>query len=205
MPQNLLQNRNYTIILAREVGNPSFQLPNIEEQWQIAEQSLVKIAQKCEEFAPEQLTIYVASQPLQKYNEANSHILKQAIQEGYGLDKVYIYEALKDSLDEHFQRKEKGEMKENGDIILVILDNDPSKRSALIKLIVETTKKIDSPYEIGILFAQVGDNLMARGFLQALDDNLEIAGATVDIVDTKRLVELTQEQTLEFLLNAILD
>ncbi|MGK7946825.1 MAG: hypothetical protein AB4058_20380 [Microcystaceae cyanobacterium] len=205
MPQNLLQNRNYTIILAREVGNPSFQLPNIEEQWQIAEQSLVKIAQKCEEFAPEQLTIYVASQPLQKYNEANSHILKQAIQEGYGLDKVYIYEALKDALEEHFQRKEKGEMKENGDIILVILDNDPSKRSALIKLIVETTKKIDSPYEIGILFAQVGDNLMARGFLQALDDNLEIAGATVDIVDTKRLVELTQEQTLEFLLNAILD
>ncbi len=205
MPQTLLRNRNYTIILAREISNPSHQLPKIKQQWQIAEQSLIKIAQQCEEFAPDQLTIYVASQPLQKYNEANSKILTQAIQESYALEEVHLYEALKDALDEHFCRKERGEMKENGEIILVILDSDPPQRSALIKLLVETSKKINSPYEIGILFAQVGDNLMARGFLQALDDDLHHAGATVDIIDTKQLAEMTQEQTLEFLLDAILD
>ncbi|MGK7932038.1 MAG: hypothetical protein AB4041_11480 [Microcystaceae cyanobacterium] len=205
MPQTLLRNRNYTIILAREIGDSSFQLPNIEQQWQIAEKSLIKIAQQCEEFAPEQLTIYLASQPLKKYNQANSKILRQVIQEGYTFKKVYIYDAVKDVLVNHFRRKARGDMKENGEIILIILDSEPSERSALVKLLVETSKQINSPYEIGILFAQVGDNLMARGFLQALDDDLYHAGATVDIIDTKQLGELSQEQTVEFLLNAILD
>lgn len=205
MSQTLLSERNYTIILARGTNGSPVPLPDLINQWRIAEQSLLKIAQQCERFAPEQLTIYLASEPLQKYNQANSATLAQIIQEGYALEKVYIYRALEMALAEHFQKKARGEMKKNGEIILVILDSEPSPRRPLIKLLVEAAQNIDSPQEIGILFAQVGDNLMAKGFLQALDDDLHRAGAKKDIVDTKALAQMTPEQTIDFLLGALLD
>lgn len=205
MLQSLLSERNYTIILAREVYQSSLMLPQLSRQWEKAEQSLLKIAKQCEQFAPNQLTIYLASHPLQKYNQANVSTLEQIIQEGYSLEKVYLYEALESALNQHFEGKKQGIMKKNGEIILVILDGEPQARQSLIKLLLETTQKIDSPHEIGIMFAQVGDNLMARGFLQMLDNDLDRAGAKEDIIDTKVLTDIDSDQVVDFLLSAVLD
>ena len=55
------------------------------------------------------------------------------------------------------------------------------------------------------MFAQVGDDSIARGFLSALDDDLGRAGAKLDIVDTKVLGEMEEKDIPQFLLNALFD
>ena len=109
------------------------------------------------------------------------------------------------AIADYFQHRQNKKTPSNGDIILVILDSEPTQQREIVKLLVETTHKIDDPNSLGIMFAEVGENPMVRGFLQSLDDDLAIAGAKFDLVDTKILGNIAPDDIENFLLNAIFD
>lgn len=60
MSESLLQNRDYTIILARNASRNAPALPGIEKQWLVAQNSIITLANQCEEFDSDGLSIYNA-------------------------------------------------------------------------------------------------------------------------------------------------
>ena len=86
-------------------------------------------------------------------------------------------------------------------MILVLLDGEPADRMAVAKDIKEATHRIDVDEELGIGFVQIGEDLLAQGFLTALDDHLKQVGAKFDIVNTILLDKIELHSLTEFLLN----
>lgn len=205
MSDALLKNRDYTVILARDGAKHSPAQPGLEKQWNIAEESIIEIGKKCEEFDTDGIAIYIASEIVQQYKLGNSEKLREILSGDYASEKVNLLAALKAALGDYFNKKANSEAKENGEIIIVILDSEPRERRAIIKLLVQASEQIDKTEELGILFAQVGDDSLTKGFLTALDDDLERAGAKYDIVDTKSLGEMNDSEIYKFLLDAIYD
>lgn len=202
---NFLKQRNYTFIIAKDATQKLGSPPGLYEQWQIAEKSIINLVKKCEEFAPDGINLYIASTPLIKYERLNSEAFKKLLQQNYASKNINLLEVLKAVIGDYFTNQAKGEHQENGEIIIIVLDSEPEHRRGIIKLLVEVTQKINSRQELGIMFAQVGDDLIARGFLSALDDDLHRAGAKFDIADTKVLGEIEERDIPEFLLNALFD
>jgi hypothetical protein len=116
-------------------------------------------------------------------------------------------EVLKDLFQNYFQRRESGETKPNGEIILVVTDGQPDNRESVIREIVEATQRIDRDEELGISFIQIGNDPDAAAFLKALDGELQDLGAKFDIVDTITIQEIEEEalSLKEVLLKAIQD
>ncbi|MEM9164361.1 MAG: hypothetical protein AAGC54_15000, partial [Cyanobacteria bacterium P01_F01_bin.4] len=118
---------------------------------------------------------------------------------------LYLKPVLQDALDGYFARKAVGQSKPNGEIILVLLDGEPCDRANIAKLIMQASHQLDRDEELGIGFVQIGDDFIARGFLTALDDNLQEFGAKFDIVDTKALENIQPDSLLDFLKDVIHD
>ena len=112
---------------------------------------------------------------------------------------------LQDATDNYFQRKQVHQTKPNGETILVITDGEPDDRKAVMKVIIETSRKMDRDEELGISFIQVGNDPHATRFLKVLDDELQGAGAKFDICDTITMEDMENLSLSEVLLNAITD
>jgi len=110
---------------------------------------------------------------------------------------------LQDALNNYFQRKTAGKTKPNGETILVITDGEPDDRKAVMRQIIEASRKLDRDEELAISLIQVGHDRQATEFLKALDDQLETAGAKFDIVDTITIDDMEDMTLAEVLLNAI--
>ncbi|NET31756.1 MAG: hypothetical protein F6K19_07105 [Cyanothece sp. SIO1E1] len=203
MPATLLKNRDYTVIVAKNDTKTPLTPIGLEADWQVAQNSIIALAKKCEELDPDGITIYIASDPFQKYEHATSATLAQLFQTQFSTATTDLEASLKAALDSYFDRKSKGLTRENGEIITAILDREPKDRMAIVKLLVAATEQMDSQEELGVMFAQIGEDFVTRGFLQALDDCLNAAGAKFDIADTQVLVELQEEDIAEFLMAAL--
>lgn len=110
---------------------------------------------------------------------------------------------LSDAVNNYFDRKTIGEAKTNGETILVITDGEPDDYKGVMRVIIEASRQIDRDEELGISLIQVGKDRKATQFLQALDDQLESAGAKFDIVDTITIDDMQGLTLAEVLLNAI--
>jgi hypothetical protein len=74
-----------------------------------------------------------------------------------------------------------------------------------MRLIIETSRRLDRDDELGISLVQVGDDPKVTEYLKALDDQLLEAGAKFDIVDTITMTEMGNSSLSEVLLKAITD
>ncbi len=208
----LLQDRDYTVIIAKtgsdQVQNPT---PGFEERWQEALGSVLKLAQACEALDVDGITLYVAQKDedtdcqFDQYENVSAEQLNQLIKDHYPPRRINLNQVLQKELDQYFERKAAGQAKPNGEMILILLDGEPGDRIPLFKTIVKATQRIDRDTELGIGFMQVGDDLLAKGFFQALDDNLQGAGAKFDIVHTCVLTTIDDQSLTNFLLEVIND
>ncbi len=207
MSEALLENRDYVVILAKspETLQGSF-LPL--DRWQVASSSIVALASKCSEFDPDGITLYMTVDSLKKHERVKPEQIAVLFQEFLEMAPPatsFLAEALQTALDDYFARKADGQTKENGEILIVVTDEEPKERQAVVKAIVNATRKIDRDEELGIGFAQIGEHSVTKGFFSALDDDLHIAGARFDIVDTKVLETIEVDSLIQFLLDIIHD
>lgn len=203
-----LHNRDYIVILARSAYSKYPAPPNLDRAWEKAQALITALAQKCEEYDPDGITVYTTSMVCQRFDHTTSDKIAEVFAQCSRLEVVNVTDVLQEAIAEYFSSKAAGKAKTNGLIILVILDCEPDDRMEMVRLIVETTEQVDSPEEMGISFLQVGSDLLARGFIKSLDNNLSAAGAKLDIVDAKVLEELdlTSEDILtQVLLDAVYD
>jgi hypothetical protein len=112
---------------------------------------------------------------------------------------------LQDATNNYFQRKASGKTKSNGETIVVVTDGEPDDRKAVMKVIIEASRRMDRDEELAISFVQVGSDAQATKFLKILDDELQGVGAKFDIVDTVTIDDMEDMTLTEVLLNAITD
>lgn len=209
MNEALLRDRDYTVIIAKTASERSINPPRFAERWITAESAVMTLIQKCQDFDPDGITIYISCRSpeetcmFKKYEQVKTAELSQVIQAGYPPEKVDLQIVLQTALDSYFDRRSAQRTKPNGELILVLLDGEPSDRMAVAKLIKTTTHQLNSDQELRINFVQIGDDGIAHGFLSALDENLQSVGAKFDIVSTKLLEEIQPTSLTEFLLETL--
>lgn len=206
MGGSLVEDRDYTLIIDKSgsMSSPDYQ-DRSKSRWQIAQESTLAVARKCEQLDPDGITVYLFSSRFKRYDNVTSDKVEQIFQENDPMGRTDLAGVLKDATDDYFKRKAAGQTKPNGETFLVITDGEPDDRKAVMRVIIEASRHIDKDEELGISLIQVGNDAMATRFLKALDDDLQGAGAQFDIVDTVTLEDMENMTLAEVLLNAIID
>lgn len=207
MSSSLLNDRDYTLIIDKS-GSMSVREPQMgnKSRWDIAKESTIAVANKCAEFDPDGITVYVFSSRnrFRRYDNQTPEIIEKIFVENEPSGTTDLAGVLKDATDSYFTRKAAGQTK-SGETILVITDGDPDDRKAVMRVIIEASRRLGADEELAISLIQVGSDGTATAFLKALDDELEGAGAKFDIVDTVSLDDMEDMTLTEVLLRAITD
>lgn len=212
--ESLLQDRDYTIIMGKTWLDPMAAPPGFSQRWMTAQASILDLAQKCCDFDPDGITLYVATTVaegsgehclFQRYEQIDHGTFEDVLADNHAPHALYLASGLEAALNDYFIHKANGTAKANGQMILMLLDGEPKDRIAIANLIVKATHQIESDEELGIGFVQIGENPIAQGFFEMLDDHLEDAGAKYDIVHTQILETIETDSLSTFLLNTLLD
>ena len=209
MSEPLLENRDYTVIAAKTAASKMPAAPGFANRWIAAHDAILALVSQCEALDPDGITLYISSHQspsssFKQYRQVTPDQLEALFEANYPPDTLKLLDGLQTALDDYFARKAAGQTKANGEIIIVLIDGEPSDRMAIVKAIVHATQKMEQEQELGIGFAQIGDDLIAKGFLTALDDDLRSkAGAKFDIVKTRELDTIEPHCLTEFLLSIV--
>lgn len=201
----MVENRDYTLIIDKSGSMSTPDQPGGKTRWQVAQESTLALARKCEEFDPDGITIYLFSGRFQRYDNVTAVKVDQIYQENEPMGRTNLAAVLQDAVNQYFQRKSSGQTKPNGETILVVTDGEPDDRKAVMEVIIKATRQMDRDEELAISMIQVGNDAQATRFLKALDDDLQGVGAKFDIVDTITMDDMEETPLKEVLLRAIVD
>ncbi|MEH2208494.1 vWA domain-containing protein [Nostoc sp.] len=201
----MLENRDYTLIIDKSGSMATQDQKGGRTRWVAAQESTLALASKCEQFDPDGITIYVFSGKFKRYENVTSSKVSQIFRENDPSGTTDLASVLKHATDDYLQRKAAGQTKPNGETILVVTDGEPDDRKAVMRVIIEASRRIERDEELAISFIQVGTDQQATRFLKVLDDELQSAGAKFDICDTITMEDMEDLSLSEVLLNAIND
>ncbi|MDJ0580449.1 VWA domain-containing protein [Crocosphaera sp.] len=200
-----IENRDYTLMIDKSSSMATSDGPDGKTRWQIAQESTLALADKCEEIDPDGITVYVFSGAFKRYDNVTSDKVTKVYEENQPMGQTDLASVLQDAFEDYFKRKEAGTAKANGETFLIITDGEPTDRKAVISLIMDAAQKVDREDELGISFIQVGTDKDATRFFKALDDDLQGVGAKFDIVDTVTVDNMKGMSLTDVLLNALID
>ncbi len=202
--ESIVTNRDYTLIIDKS-GSLTTDDGTGKTRWEIAQESTIALAQKCDELDSDGITVYLFSGRFRRYDNVNADKIREIYAQNEPMGKSDLRSVLQDALDNYFQRKTEGKAKENGETILIITDGIPDEPKEIIRLIIDASQRIDRDEELGISFIQIGNDTKAKEYFKALDDLLQEAGAKFDIVDTITMDDLENMSLTDVLLNAVID
>lgn len=201
----MLENRDYTLIIDKSGSMSVKDQPGGKSRWEIMQESTLALASKCDEFDPDGITVYLFSGRFKRYDNVTASKVSQIFTENEPSGRTDLAGVLQDALNNYFQRKGAKQTKMNGETFLVVTDGEPDDRKAVMKVIIEASRRLDRDEELAISFIQIGTDAGATKFLKILDDDLQSAGAKFDIVDTVTMDDMEEMTLRELLLNAIVD
>ncbi len=205
---NILAHRDYTVMVAKTAPSVGAPLPpGYENRWNAAHGAILELARQCEAADTDGITVYVSCKNRQGF-EIYKKVTGDRLSEIFSLHtpptELDLKAGLESALADYFARKAADQTKPQGEMILVLIDGEPQQRMAIAKTIAVATQKLDQPQDLRIGFIQIGDDMIARGFLEALDENLKSsAGAKFDIVTTEVLEQVSSNCLTEFLRNLV--
>lgn len=200
-----MKDRDYTLILDKSGSMSTPDQQGGKSRWEIAQESTLALARKCEQFDPDGITVYVFSGKFKRYDDVTSAKVSQIFLENDPAGTTNLASVLQDATNNYFQRKTKGQTKPEGETIVVVTDGEPDDRRAVFEVIINATRQMERDEELAISMIQVGSDPQATKFLKALDDQLQGVGAKFDICDTVTLDDLEDMSLSEVLMNAIGD
>ena len=205
MTNQILTDRDYTLIIDKSGSMIRKDVLSGKSRWELMKETTFALASKCEELDPDGLTVYTFSGRFKRYENVTADKVDLIFSENEPSGRTDLARVLQDALQNYFERKTAGQTKTNGETLLVVTDGEPDDRKAVMRIIVEASRKIDKDEELAISFIQVGNDSEATKFLKILDDELKNVGAKFDIVDTLTIDEMEDFTLTEVLLNAITD
>jgi uncharacterized protein with von Willebrand factor type A (vWA) domain len=201
----MIQDRDYTMIIDRSGSMGIADQPGGRTRWAAAEESAVALAAKCRTLDHDGITLYLFASRFRRFDNVGPERVVQAFRELEPAGGTDLAGVLKHAFADFFERKAARRLKPNGETIVVITDGEPDDPKAVMRAIIDATKRMDRDEELAVLLVQVGEDARAARFLKMLDDQLQGAGARFDICDTILMSELEEVPLAEVLLNAIID
>ena len=199
----MLSGRDYTLVIDKSGSMAQKDQPGGRSRWAVAQESAHAFAAKCEELDPDGLTLYVFGGRFRRYDNVTASRVAQVFRENEPCGSTDLAGVLKDAFDAYFARKGKGTTRY--ETIVVVTDGEPDDPRAVMRALVEASRRIDRDEELAVTFVQIGQDPEARRFLRVLDDDLVRGGAKFDICDTVTVDEAETMGLTEVLLNAIND
>jgi hypothetical protein len=200
----MIEGRDYTLILDKSGSMAQPDGRTGRSRWSVVQESTLALATKCEQLDPDGLTVYVFNGRFRRYDNVGSARVAQLFREHEPMGSTDLAAVLHDAFAQHFERKQRGQGYKP-ETILVVTDGEPDDPRAVMKVIIDASRKIDRDEDLAVSFLQVGADPGATRFLKALDDDLGRAGARFDIVDTLTVTELEDRPLAEVLLDAVRD
>ncbi|TFI56031.1 VWA domain-containing protein [Mastigocladus laminosus UU774] len=201
----MMSDRDYTLIIDKSGSMSTPDQVGGRSRWEIAQESTLALARKCEQFDPDGITVYLFSGRFKRYDDVTSAKVAQIFLENDPSGTTNLAGVLQDVTNNYFQRKAAGKTKANGETILVITDGEPDDRKAVFEVIISATRQMERDEELGISIIQVGNDAQATKFLKALDDQMQSVGAKFDICDTITLDDMEDMSLADVLMNAVTD
>ncbi|MER3495127.1 MAG: hypothetical protein C4323_24850 [Mastigocladus sp. ERB_26_2] len=201
----MVSDRDYTLIIDKSGSMSTPDQVGGRSRWEIAQESTLALARKCEQFDQDGITVYVFSGRFKRYDDVTSAKVAQIFLENDPAGTTNLAGVLQDAINNYFQRKAAGKTKANGETILVITDGEPDDRKAVFEVIISATRQMERDEELGISIIQVGSDPQATKFLKALDDQMQSVGAKFDICDTITLDDMEDMSLADVLMNAVTD
>ncbi|TBR60824.1 VWA domain-containing protein [Westiellopsis prolifica IICB1] len=201
----MMSDRDYTLIIDKSGSMSTPDQVGGRSRWEIAQESTLALARKCEQFDPDGITVYLFSGRFKRYDDVTSAKVAQIFLENDPSGTTNLAGVLQDATNNYFQRKAAGKTKANGETILVITDGEPDDRKAVFEVIISATRQMERDEELGISIIQVGNDAQATKFLKALDDQMQSVGAKFDICDTITLDDMEDMSLADVLMNAVTD
>lgn len=208
----MVQNRDYTLIIDKSGSMIEIDRPGGKSRWKQMQESTLALAGKCEAIDPDGITVYLFSGRFKRYDRVTSAKVEEIFLENEPMGSTNLAAVLGDAVEHYFQGKAAGNASTQGETILVVTDGEldvaegtRSARKAVMKVIIEASRRMDEDEELAISFIQIGQDGEAKRFLQALDDELQGVGAKFDIVDTVTMDDMEDMTLSEVLLSAIVD
>ncbi|MEM9483810.1 MAG: hypothetical protein AAGA83_08975 [Cyanobacteria bacterium P01_F01_bin.116] len=203
-----LHNRNYTLIYAPTQLQRSGMTPGFEHRWQQAHDQILDIAEQCHALALNGLTVYCKmtnGDGFEIHQNVNVANLESLMASASMPETLALAPVLETVFDRYFTDKAADLLPANGEIVLILIDGEPTDRLAIAKQIVAASKKLNYNHEFGIGWIQVGDDYITKGFLVTLDDHLRETGAKFDIVDHKTIQQIVTDDLGTFLIDVLTD
>jgi uncharacterized protein with von Willebrand factor type A (vWA) domain len=198
-----LADRDYTIIIDKSGSMMTTDQPGGRSRWSGAQESTLALAAKCEQFDPDGITVYLFSGKFRRFENVTAAKVSQIFTENEPSGRTDLAGVLQHAFDSFFSRYNGGQGRP--ETILVITDGEPDDQRAVMKVIVEASRKLVQDSHLAISMIQIGKDEGAKRFLKILDDELPKAGAKFDICDTITVDDMEDMTLSEVLLNAISD
>lgn len=189
MDASKLQNRDYTLVIDRSGSMDEKDCPNGQSRWKCAEETTVQIAGKLQEYDPDGITVITFAGDFDVHENTRDDGVKALFAKKGPAGGTTLAPVLKNIFQRYTDEKKASKTKENGAIVMIITDGQPTDEDACARVITDFTKTLsDGREEFGIEFVQVGQDAKARDFLKRLDSGL--SGAKYDIVGVTTMDDL---------------
>lgn len=201
----MIHDRDYTLVIDRSGSMSIADQPGGRTRWAVAEEGALALASKCRALDPDGIALYLFGSRCRRFDNVGPDKVRQVFLENEPAGGTDLAGVLKHAFTSFFERKAAQQLKPNGETIVVVTDGEPDDPKAVMKTIVDATRRLDRDEELAVLLVQVGADAKATRFLKMLDDDLGKAGARFDICDTILMSELEEVPLAEVLLNAVID
>lgn len=203
----LLRDRDYSFILGR--AQLQYAVPALTESWRAAQTAIYRLVKACDVLDKDGIALYMPQADAAGRPNFCCHMgvtgqqLPERLKRHLPPEQIPVARVLRQALADYQHRKQAGQTKPNGEIILALFDGEPKEQLDIVRAIVEATHRIDSPQELGIGLLQIGENSIAEGFFSLLEEDLKLAGARHDIVKFRKVKTLNLDGLADFLATVI--
>jgi hypothetical protein len=198
-----IQERDYTLIIDNSNDMQISNFSKDRKPWDLMQDSVIRLATECEKLDLDGLTVYLFSDCFKRYDQITSTDLAQIFLENQPSGKTNLADALKDAIDNYFERRALKIAKPNGETILVVTAGEIEEPERVKQIIICASKNLRQDEELGISLIQVGDKPEVTKFFKLLDDQLQTVGAKFDICNTVTIADMENMDLCDVLINAI--
>ncbi|MBS2018724.1 MAG: VWA domain-containing protein, partial [Deltaproteobacteria bacterium] len=144
----MLRDRDYTLIIDKSGSMALKDQPGGRSRWNVARESAFALAAKCEELDEDGLTLYLFSGRFKRYDGVTSSRVDQVWQENEPSGGTDLAGVLRHAFEAYFQRRSTGLAKP--ETILVVTDGEPDDPRAVIRAVMEASRKVKDGEELGV-------------------------------------------------------
>ncbi|MEM1168543.1 MAG: hypothetical protein AAGJ08_05535 [Cyanobacteria bacterium P01_H01_bin.35] len=198
-----IQQRDYTLIIDKSNDMYISGSPIGRRPWDLMQDSIIRLASECEKLDLDGLTVYLFSDYFKRYDQVTSTDLGEIFLENQPSGKTNLADALKDAIDNYFERRALKIAKPNGETILVVTAGEIEEPERVKQIIISAANNLQQDEELGISLIQVGNKPEVTKFFKLLDNELQTIGAKFDICNTVTIADLENMNLTDVLINAI--